>query len=88
MDITCRELVELLVDFVTGELPPEYHQRIERHLQRCPPCVTYVETYRITIQLTRRLPCQPMPPSLVAKLRQALAEIRAELPPDCGPCGS
>jgi anti-sigma factor RsiW len=88
MGITCREMVELLIDFVTGELPPEHHRRIEQHLQCCPPCVTYVETYRLTIQLTRRLPCQPMPPALVEKLRKALAEIRADRPPEGGPCGS
>jgi anti-sigma factor RsiW len=88
MEITCRQLVELLIDFITGELPPEHCQCIEQHMQRCPPCMTYVETYRLTIQLTRRLPCQPMPPALVDKLRQALAEIRGEQPPDSGPCGS
>jgi anti-sigma factor RsiW len=87
-EITCRQLVELLIDFITGELPPEHQQRIEKHLRECPPCVTYVETYRLTIQLTRRLPCQPPPPGLAVKLRKALEEIRAEQPPDWGPCGS
>ena len=74
-EITCRQLVELLIDFITGELPPDHHHRLERHLLECPPCVTYVETYRITIQLTRRLPCQPLPSSLIEKLRKALEEI-------------
>jgi anti-sigma factor RsiW len=86
--ITCRELAELLVDFITGELPPDHHQRIEQHLADCHPCEIYVKTYRLTIQLTRCLPCQPLPPALVEKLRKALEEIREDKPPDSGPCGS
>ena len=74
--ITCRQLAELLIDFVSGSLPSEHQQRIEQHLQVCPPCVTYLETYKITIQLTRQLPCQPLPPGLVQKLREILAELK------------
>jgi anti-sigma factor RsiW len=76
MTITCRELAELLIDFVAGELPPEHHQRVEHHLECCPPCLTYLETYRMTIQVTRNLPCQPIPPELIEKLRAALKEIK------------
>ncbi len=70
--MTCRQLIELLIDFVNGDLPPEHCQRIEQHLRACPPCVVYLETYRITIQLTRRLPDAPLPPQLVERLRTAL----------------
>jgi anti-sigma factor RsiW len=86
--ITCRELVDLLIDFVSGELPPERHQRIEQHLRCCPGCLTYLETYQLTIRLTRRLPCQPLPPELADRLRQALEDIRKEQKPEAGPsCG-
>ena len=73
---TCRDLAELLIDFVAGELSPERRQRIEQHLKKCPPCVTYIETYKLTITLTRKLPCRPLPPELEDKLRVALAEAR------------
>lgn len=75
--ITCRELVELLIDFVSGELPPEHRARVEQHLSRCPPCVNYVETYRLTIRLTRQLPREEeLPAELKRRLQAALAEIR------------
>lgn len=74
--MNCRELAELLMDYLDGTLPPEHHQQMETHLQKCPPCLTYLETYRITIQMTRRLPCQPMPPQLVERLKAAFIEIR------------
>lgn len=76
--ITCRELVEFLIDFVSNELPPEHRARVEQHLKRCPPCVTYVETYQLTIRLTRQLPCKPMPPELVQRLREVLEKIREQ----------
>jgi anti-sigma factor RsiW len=72
--ITCRELVELLIDFVGGELDEELRRRVEQHLHCCPPCVTYLETYQITIRLTRRLPPAPLPAELKARLRAVLEE--------------
>lgn len=76
--MTCRELCHLLIDFVSGELPPEYRERIEKHLQCCPPCVAYFESYRATIQLTRKLPCSALPPELMERLRAALEEIQKD----------
>jgi anti-sigma factor RsiW len=72
--MTCRELVELLIDFVADELPPERRQHLEHHLQKCPPCLAYLETYQATIKLTRQLPCVPVPPELLERLRAALRE--------------
>ena len=31
--ITCREVVELLIDFLAGELPPEHQSLLEQHFQ-------------------------------------------------------
>jgi anti-sigma factor RsiW len=76
--ITCRELCEVLIDFVAGDLPAEQRQLIEQHLCQCQPCVAYFESYQITIKLTRQLPCAPLPPQLVERLRAALQEIRKE----------
>ncbi len=76
--MNCRELAELLIDFISGELPPDHHQRIQEHLGACPPCVTYLETYQLTIRITRKLPCQPIPPALKERLEKALAEFQSE----------
>jgi anti-sigma factor RsiW len=70
--MTCRELMELLIDYVQGELEPGLCEHISEHLTLCPPCETFVSTYRITIQLTRRLPASPMPPELAARLQEAM----------------
>jgi predicted anti-sigma-YlaC factor YlaD len=72
--MTCRELTELLLDFVSGELTQEDVQRIKDHLKVCPPCVVILNTYRLTIQLTRQLPPQPMPPPCEQRLLAAISE--------------
>ena len=76
--MTCRELVELLIDFVSDELPAEHRQRIEQHLRRCPPCEAYLASYQTTIRLTRQLPCEPIPPELERRLRACLQELRKD----------
>jgi len=46
------------------------------HLCRCPPCVTYVETYQVTVRLTRKLPRPALPPDLEQRLRAVLERAR------------
>jgi anti-sigma factor RsiW len=46
--ISCRELVELVTDYLDGALTPETQARVEAHLQGCPYCVEYVEQIRMT----------------------------------------
>jgi anti-sigma factor RsiW len=82
--MTCRELADLLIDYVSGELTAEQRQRLDDHLLLCPPCVVYLETYKVTITLTRRLADVPLPPVLAEKLRKVLAEAAREQGGDCG----
>ena len=72
--MTCRELVEVLLEFVSGELTQDEVQRIEHHLNKCPPCVVILNTYRLTIQLARQLPSNPLPPPCEERLRTAVSE--------------
>lgn len=72
--ITCRELAELLIDFSSGEILAERRDHVEQHLRRCPSCVAYLESYRLTIQMAHQVPCAPLPPRLVRQLRALLQE--------------
>ncbi len=71
--MTCRELAEILIDYIQGELDAQLCEHISQHLSDCPPCETYVATYRITIELTRQLPPVQMPPELAARLQAAMS---------------
>ncbi len=72
--MNCREFADLLLDFLSEELSPEQFQRANDHLALCPPCVAYVETYQLTIKLTKQLPCDPLPPTCEQRLRAAVEE--------------
>ena len=54
--LTCRELVELVTDYLEGALPGAEVERFESHLAICPGCSTYVDQFRETIRLTGTLP--------------------------------
>jgi len=49
--ITCRELIDFLMDYSNGELPPAQRADFERHLAACAPCVNYLRTYEQSVRL-------------------------------------
>jgi len=51
--MTCAELVDVLADYLDGELPPATRATFEEHLAACAACVEYPRTYRDTIRLGR-----------------------------------
>ncbi len=51
--MTCRELVDFLMDYEDGELPEAQRVSFEAHLAECPPCIAYLDSYRETVRLGR-----------------------------------
>lgn len=51
--ITCRELIEFLIDYLDGTLAPSERQRFEQHLAVCDSCVAYLRTYEATIRMEK-----------------------------------
>ena len=49
--ISCREVVEIVTDYLDGALAPDERERFEAHLAACPPCRVYVEQIRTTKRL-------------------------------------
>jgi Putative zinc-finger len=54
-DLTCRELVELVTDYLEGTLPLEDRDRFEQHVVLCDGCAYYLDQMRTTIALTGSL---------------------------------
>ena len=69
-DITCRELVELVTDYLDGALEREDRVRFERHLGECEACTTFLEQMRLTIEASGRLSEESIDPAA----RNALLE--------------
>jgi len=51
----CREMVELLGEYMEKELAEEVCQCIEKHLNECDRCKNLYETYREVIELCQEL---------------------------------
>ena len=49
--MTCRDMVQFLMDYLSEELPDDTRTVFELHVNACPDCVTYLATYRETIVL-------------------------------------
>jgi anti-sigma factor RsiW len=60
--MSCKELVELVTDYLEDAMPPEERQRFEEHLAICPGCVTYVQQMRQTVVTTGALREESVPP--------------------------
>ena len=54
-EMACRELVELVNDYLEDTLAVAERTRFEQHLGECPGCVTYLDQIRATVAATRRL---------------------------------
>jgi len=54
-DLACRELVELLTEFLDGVLDEGTRTRVEQHLVLCPGCTEYLRQFRATVSATRKL---------------------------------
>ena len=54
-NLSCRELVELVTDYLEGALDRRTRSRFERHISGCPHCTAYLEQIRETVRLTGML---------------------------------
>ena len=70
----CRDIGNLLHDYVEGLLEPPVHQQLDRHLADCPGCTGFIRTYKKTIQLSKEVRCEEIPPELQQKLRSFLKQ--------------
>lgn len=62
-DLTCRELVELVTDYLEGRLPAEDRVRFELHLTYCLPCRTYLQQMRQVLASAGTLSAESIAPS-------------------------
>jgi anti-sigma factor RsiW len=69
---TCKDSINLLLDFLDGELTPEDTQHLREHLQGCSPCVDFLRTYRATPGLCKKALAQRMPQEMSSKLTEFL----------------
>lgn len=53
--MTCRDVLQFLMEYLSGELSAEQSAGFEAHLLRCPSCVNFLNSYRQTVALGQGL---------------------------------
>jgi anti-sigma factor RsiW len=76
--LSCRELVELVSDYLEGALSPDQHSRFEAHVAGCANCAAYLRQMRETLALLGTLPADALSSEAEAELRAAFREWRTE----------
>jgi predicted anti-sigma-YlaC factor YlaD len=66
--LACREITELVTDFVEGRLSWWDRVRFQLHVGMCRHCREYLRQMRATQQLIGTVPPQPVPPDVEAEL--------------------
>ena len=51
--ICCKECLDLLYDYLEGDLAQETTKSLEEHFQDCPPCISFLNTYKSTTKICR-----------------------------------
>ncbi len=68
--LTCRDLTELVTDYVEGRLSFLDRLRFQMHVGMCRHCRAYLRQFKQTITTLARSPREPIPPDV----QQALLE--------------
>lgn len=75
-DLTCRELVDLVTEYLEGALALAEHRRFERHLAFCAWCGTFVDQMRTTIAVTGSIRADDLAPDVQERLVAAFRTWR------------
>jgi anti-sigma factor RsiW len=74
--LTCRELVELVTDYLEGALDDDTVRRFDEHLALCPGCVTYLDQMRETASRLGTIPVESISEETQASLLSAFRDFR------------
>jgi anti-sigma factor RsiW len=76
--LVCRQIVELVTEYLDGSLPRSQRRRFEAHLAGCPHCAEYLAQMRATIRLTGRLAEDDLTPEMEDDLGEVYRRWRGE----------
>jgi anti-sigma factor RsiW len=72
--MSCKELVELVTDYLEGTLPSEQQARFDAHIAECFWCARYLDQMRVTIATVGRIEEESLSPKARATLLAAFSD--------------
>ena len=76
-ELTCRELVELVTEYLEESLSRRDRARFDRHIAGCPNCTAYLAQFRETIRLTGALAGRRRRPGRAGRAARDVPELEA-----------
>jgi anti-sigma factor RsiW len=76
--LACREMVELITDYLEGSLPRAQRRRFDAHLAQCEHCSEYLRQMRETIRLTGALEQEDLSPEMRREFGELFRRMREE----------
>jgi anti-sigma factor RsiW len=77
-EITCREMVELMSDYLDGALDEPTRSRFEAHLSGCEGCTNALDQLRATLRVAGSLREEPVEDERRELLRSVFRDWRRE----------
>ena len=75
-DLECREVVEVVTEYLEGAMAPGDRLRFDDHLALCEDCQAYLEQLRIVIRVAGLPAVAAVPPETMAGLLRAFRDWR------------
>jgi anti-sigma factor RsiW len=79
-EINCKELVELVTDYLEEKLSLADRARFEAHLQDCGGCRAYVQQMKQTIRLVGKLSEETLDPETKEQMLQLFRQWKTTRP--------
>ena len=76
-EMACRELVQVVTDYLEGTLPEVDRVRLEAHLAECPYCEEYIAQMRDLSSALGELPKEPVDQAEQERLLEAFRGWRS-----------
>jgi anti-sigma factor RsiW len=77
-DMTCRQAVALVTDYLDGALTGEQAALFRAHLAECPHCTEHLAQIRVTVAATGHVRADDLDPLAWADLMELYRRWRAE----------
>jgi len=75
--MTCRQVVELMTDYLEGALSAVDRARFEQHIAGCDGCTAYLAQLRMARKIMGKLADEPVPPAVERDLLEAFRTWRS-----------
>lgn len=69
---TCKDSINLLLEYLDKEMSEEERKHLESHLSGCSPCEDFLRTYRATPGMCKKALAARMPQEVASKLKDFL----------------